>query len=749
MKKFIVIFAAALLGIQAFGQTTTVEGVVLDSLTRAGEPAAILQFYRLPDTDKAVAFTTTDEEGRFSHSFTLAGDYIMVFDNMGRKVQRRSFTVPAGTPVVNLGEILAQDSAEMLKAGSVTAMRPLVKMEVDKMTYNVEDDADSKTSTVLDMLRKVPMVSVDGQDNISVNGSSSFQVYVDGKPNQMLSQNASTIFKMMPASSVKNIEVVTNPGVKYDAEGVGGVLNITTNKEVTGGSSMAEGFYGTVMAMGSTRGGGAGVSGSLQKGKFAMSLNANVMYNSIGNTTSDVERVQDNGFTMKTHSSSKMSMPIAMLNSTASYDIDSLNLVSATLGVMHFGMKQSGGLTNTLLASPGADPFGYDGTTQTVNNRTNLCKLILKNTSTMWKNLDISRYPIVFCNYDWTKPYTGEDKDASMGAMCSGTSLMENTARMCRAIVDRYELGTLVTECSKYNFEDGQYGEAEMAAFNTALQAATEIMDAPSNYTTYQFRKAIQNLEAAYQAVLASKLEDLAIIDDTPLDIKEEKTYPHITYTRTYNGKWEPLYVPFSLKYEDWAEEYDVADIFDVLQCDTDNDGIMDETELLVTVLKDGETSPNRPYLIRAKSPGEKTLTMPDATVFPTNDGIFNYNFLDYTYTIYCYYNMLTIAQTYTIQDGELVYSEEETALSPQRWCMSPYANAPTSTANIPARIRIITTEDYANGCIAPASFLESNETIYDLTGRMVNGKWSNGKWKEGNLPRGIYIIGGRKVFVK
>lgn len=372
MKKFIVIFAAALLGIQAFGQTTTVEGVVLDSLTRAGEPAAILQFYRLPDTDKAVAFTTTDEEGRFSHSFTLAGDYIMVFDNMGRKVQRRSFTVPAGTPVVNLGEILAQDSAEMLKAGSVTAMRPLVKMEVDKMTYNVEDDADSKTSTVLDMLRKVPMVSVDGQDNISVNGSSSFQVYVDGKPNQMLSQNASTIFKMMPASSVKNIEVVTNPGVKYDAEGVGGVLNITTNKEVTGGSSMTEGFYGTVMAMVSTRGGGAGVSGSLQKGKFAMSLNANVMYNSIGNTTSDVERVQDNGFTMKTHSSSKMSMPIAMLNSTASYDIDSLNLVSATLGVMHFGMKQSGGLTNTLLASPGADPFGYDGTTHTVNNRTNL-----------------------------------------------------------------------------------------------------------------------------------------------------------------------------------------------------------------------------------------------------------------------------------------------------------------------------------------------------------------------------------------
>ena len=73
-------------------------------------------------------------------------------------------------------------------------------------------------------------------------------------------------------------------------------------------------------------------------------------------------------------------------------------------------------------------------------NRTSLCKLIQKNTTTMWKNLDLSRYPIVFCNYDWTKPYTGEDKDASMGAACSGASLMENSARMCKAIVDRYNL---------------------------------------------------------------------------------------------------------------------------------------------------------------------------------------------------------------------------------------------------------------------------------------------------------------------
>ena len=374
MKKYAAIVISLFVCLQAFAQTkpTTVTGVVLDSLTRVGEPAAILQFYRLPDTEKAVAFTTTDEEGRFSHTFTLAGDYVLVFDNLGRQVQRRYFTVPADTEVVDLGEILAQDSAEMLQAGSVTAMRTLVKMEVDKMTYNVEDDVDAKTSTVLDMLRKVPMVSVDGQDNISVNGSSSFVVYVDGKPNQMMSQNASTIFKMMPASSVKNIEVVTNPGVKYDAEGVGGVLNITTNKEATGGASMADGYYGTVMAMASTRGGGGGVSASLQKGKFSGSLSANGMYNSMSGTVSDIERVQDSGYSMSTHTTSDMKMPMVMVNASASYEIDTLNLVSASLGVMHFGMQNTSGITNTIITAPGTTPLSYDGTTESRNDRTSI-----------------------------------------------------------------------------------------------------------------------------------------------------------------------------------------------------------------------------------------------------------------------------------------------------------------------------------------------------------------------------------------
>ena len=340
MKKTFIILIALFIGLAVNAQEIrTVKGIILDSLTREGEPAAILQFFKVGDDEKPVAFTTTDVDGRFSHTFNVKGEYYMLFNNMGRKQVRRDFKIN-GEEVIDLGEILVEDAAELLKAGTVTAMRPLVKMEVDKMTYNVEDDVDSKTSTLLDMLRKVPMVSVDGQDNISVNGSSSFVVYVDGKPNQMMSQNASQIFKMMPASSVKQ--------------------------------SAADGMYGTVRAQASTRGYGGGLFGSMQQGKFALTANINGMQQGSKGTVMDMTRVQDNGFSTSTHTESNMSMPMLMGNISASYEIDAQNLVSATVGLMHFGTNNTSGTTNTMLFAPGTDAFTYTGTTESIMTRNNL-----------------------------------------------------------------------------------------------------------------------------------------------------------------------------------------------------------------------------------------------------------------------------------------------------------------------------------------------------------------------------------------
>ncbi len=367
MKKiFTAIVASILFGTVASAQQTNVTGIVLDSLSREGEPAAILQFFKAPDYDKPVAFTTTDNDGKFSQALSEKGEYRMVFNNMGRKSVTHSFTLDGTAPSLDLGTILVQDDIRTLEAGTVVAQRPLVRMEVDRMTYDVANDVDSRTSTVLDMLRKVPMVSVDGQDNITVNGSSSFVVYVDGKPNQMISSNPSVVFKMMPASAVKDISVVTNPGVRYDAEGVGGVLQITTNREVTGGASAAEGAYGTLTAQASTRGGGAGVFYNQQKGKFAMSLTGNAMLNNSPGTTIDIERTTTAGMTTSMHSEGTMKNPIALGNLNLSYEIDSLNLVSATAGLMRLGtISDNTGLTTMGFGGTG---FSYTSSTWSKGN---------------------------------------------------------------------------------------------------------------------------------------------------------------------------------------------------------------------------------------------------------------------------------------------------------------------------------------------------------------------------------------------
>ena len=118
------------------------------------------------------------------------------------------------------------DSITWNKDVVIKAQRQLIKQEIDRIGYDVQADEESKTLTVMDMLRKVPMVTVDGEDNIKVKGNSSFKIYKNGRYDPSLSKNAKEILKAMPASMIKRIEVITDPGAREDAEGVNAILNI-------------------------------------------------------------------------------------------------------------------------------------------------------------------------------------------------------------------------------------------------------------------------------------------------------------------------------------------------------------------------------------------------------------------------------------------------------------------------------------------------------------------------------------------
>ena len=368
MKQFRALFVAALMSISSVAMAqTTVKGLLMDETLGESEPFATVRVFKAGKTEKPVAMFLTDENGQFSQEVKGKGRFDIVFSSIGKEDLKKTIELE-GKGVLNLDTLYIKENATMLKGVEIVAQKPLVKMDVDKMSYNVAEDEDSKSYTVLDMLRKVPMVTVDGQDNITVNGSSSFKVYVDGLPNVMFSSNPSMVFKSMPATAVKSIEVVTNPGAKYDAEGAAGILNIVMNKQNPQAAQSMNGYNGTVRASVGNKQLGGSVFINGQQGKFSYSANVMTSYNKPGNTTTETEQVQANGATQLLTSENNLKTPFTMGNLTLGYQIDSLSVLNLTAQVNSMNIKTTG-TSLTTLSGYGND-FSYGSTTELKNKRT-------------------------------------------------------------------------------------------------------------------------------------------------------------------------------------------------------------------------------------------------------------------------------------------------------------------------------------------------------------------------------------------
>lgn len=344
MKQTLISMALILmLALCAKAQNTqhsyTITGVVADSVTHEGEPYATLTIARADSAAKPVKQALTDIKGRFSISTSGTGSYLLMVRSMGRKPMQRAYTVDATTRTIDLGTLLLQDGGNQLETVEVVAYKPLVKADVDKIAYSVEDDPEANTNTVIEMLKKVPMVTVDGQDNIRVNGNSSFKIYVNGKPNNMMTKNPKEVLKSMPASSIKKIEVITNPGPKYDAEGVGGILNIVTE------GKGPEGYNATFSGRANNSSYGGGLYATVKQGKLTMSVNYNASSNHSpkGYTYSDRSQIGTDG----TVSSSTVADGYTKGHSQwqggdveASYEIDTLRLITGSFSLSKFTSKR-------------------------------------------------------------------------------------------------------------------------------------------------------------------------------------------------------------------------------------------------------------------------------------------------------------------------------------------------------------------------------------------------------------------------
>ena len=242
-------------------------------------------------------------------------------------------------------------------------------------------------------------------------------------------------------------------------------------------------------------------------------------------------------------------------------------------------------------------------------------------------------------------------------------------------------------------------------------------------------------------------IEKLALNDDEAFSNDTETVCGEITYTRNFSHtKWQALYLPFEIAYEDWSADFEVARLNDVHQWDDDDDGIIDRTELEVVKIKSGTTEANMPYLIRANETGEKTFTVKDVTLHKADElsidcsSVFTLFTFTGTYTGIEGSTMFTEGY-YAMGNGSLVQAAgSQNNLLPYRWYLSVtdrYGN-PKNVGEV--KVAVFGFDEDTDGIeeIESENIAENEQTIYDLSGRRIVSPRS-----------GMYIRNGKKYLIK
>ena len=213
--------------------TGTIKGVIIDSALHevvSNVSVIVVETGRTQFIKGAVS----KENGSFKLKGLPLKQYSLTFSCIGYKT--KTIQLPAFTSaIIDLNNILLVPAALQLKEVQITTKKQLIGYDIDKIIYNVDEDPEKEILSALDMLRKIPLLTVNADDDLLVNGSSNYQVLLNGNTSSLFANNATDVLKAMRASIIKTVEVITNPPSRYDAEGTAGIINIITyKKKITG-----------------------------------------------------------------------------------------------------------------------------------------------------------------------------------------------------------------------------------------------------------------------------------------------------------------------------------------------------------------------------------------------------------------------------------------------------------------------------------------------------------------------------------
>ncbi|MBC5775619.1 TonB-dependent receptor [Pontibacter sp. KCTC 32443] len=307
--------------------TNSIKGAITDSINQ--QPLAyVTVVVQESVTTKTIKSTLTNDSGFFEITGLPENQYKLILSYVGYKT--KTIALPAFTsPTINLGTISLASTATLLDEIQVITQKPLVEQDAEKLIYNVDADPESAILNTLDMFRKIPLLTVDADDNLLLNGSNSYQILVNGKRSSLFSGNLQDILKGLPANSIKKVEVITNPPARYEAAGVGGIINIVTyRKSISGyngsvnlGANSPEGYNG-----------GSYVTANAGKVNFSGRINSST-------NTSPARKyfffrediMQQNRLEQTGESSSKSRFN--SLSGEISYDLNSLDNITGSFGL--------------------------------------------------------------------------------------------------------------------------------------------------------------------------------------------------------------------------------------------------------------------------------------------------------------------------------------------------------------------------------------------------------------------------------
>lgn len=407
MKPTFTFFAALFISAGVFAQgTSKVTGTVIDSLTRKPVEFANVALAR-PGSETPIDGTICDEKGEFSLPKVSEGEYQLLISFIGFETRTVKLSVKKNNNV-DIGNIVISPTPQVLEAVIVEGEKALIEERVDRTVYNAENDLTTRGGDATDVLKRVPMLSVDLDGNVSLRGNQNILVLINNKPSSIVASSVSDALKQIPADEIRSVEVITSPSAKYDAEGSAGIINILTKKNTLHGLTL------NINSGIGLRGSNLGLNGNLRTGKMGFSLGG--FGRSFYNTTGRFENEQltrnyyDDGTFDETLNIQKAETRNSGLfgnyNLGWDYDINEKNTLAASV---RFGIRNNRTFQDGLV------------TERYFNNNLTASTLAENENKGAFNNVDAS--------FNYTHYYDKPQREFSFQSMFSrntGNSLFEN-----------------------------------------------------------------------------------------------------------------------------------------------------------------------------------------------------------------------------------------------------------------------------------------------------------------------------------